>query len=100
MQTKRKRDVDVLTPAEVDKLAAKMPARLRASVVMAAWCGLRWGETSELRRKDVAPTAASYGFAERSPTAAASSTSESRRPQPEYGTWQSRRISARYSKRT
>jgi integrase len=53
MQTKRKRDVDVLTPAEVDRLAAKMPARLRASVVRAAWCGLRWGETSELRRKDV-----------------------------------------------
>lgn len=53
MQTKRKRDVDVLSPAEVDKLAAKMPARLRASVVLAAWCGLRWGETSELRRGDV-----------------------------------------------
>ena len=53
MQTKRKRDVDVISPAEVDRLAAKMPARLRASVVMAAWCGLRWGETSELRRKDV-----------------------------------------------
>jgi integrase len=53
MQTKRKRDVDVLTPAEVDKLAAKMPAHLRASVVLAAWCGLRWGETSELRREDV-----------------------------------------------
>jgi integrase len=53
MQTKRKRDVDVLTPAQVDKLAAKMPAQLRASVLMAAWCGLRWGETSELRRKDV-----------------------------------------------
>jgi integrase len=53
MQTNRKRNIDVLTPAEVDKLAGKMPAQLRASVVMAAWCGLRWGETSELRRKDV-----------------------------------------------
>lgn len=53
MQTKRRRDVDVLTPAQVDKLAAKMPARLRASVILAAWCGLRWGETSELRRGDV-----------------------------------------------
>jgi integrase len=52
MQTNRKRDVDVLTPAQVDKLAAKMPAELRASVLLAAWCGLRWGETSELRRKD------------------------------------------------
>lgn len=53
MQTNRKRDVDVLTPAQVDKLAAKMPAHLAASVLLAAWCGLRWGETSELRRKDV-----------------------------------------------
>ena len=53
MQTKRRRDVEILTPAHVDKLASKMPATLRASVVMAAWCGLRWGETSELRRKDV-----------------------------------------------
>jgi len=53
MQTKRKRDVDVLTPAQVERLASKMPANLRASVLLAAWCGLRWGETSELRRKDV-----------------------------------------------
>lgn len=53
MQTSRKRDVDVLTPPELDRLAAKMPARLRASVILAAWCGLRWGETSELRRGDV-----------------------------------------------
>jgi integrase len=53
MQTKRRRDVEVLTPAQVDKLAAKMPPELRASVILAAWCGLRWGETSELRRKDI-----------------------------------------------
>lgn len=53
MQTKRRRDVEVLTPSLVDKLAAKMPAELRASVTLAAWCGLRWGETSELRRKDI-----------------------------------------------
>jgi len=58
MQTKRKRDVDVLTPAQVDKLASKMPAELRASVILAAWCGLRWGETAELRRKDVGKDAA------------------------------------------
>lgn len=53
MQTNRRRDVDVLSPAQVDRLAAKMPAPLRASVTLAAWCGLRWGETSELRRRDV-----------------------------------------------
>jgi integrase len=53
MSTSRKRDVDVLSPSQVDKLASKMPANLRASVLLAAWCGLRWGETSELRRKDI-----------------------------------------------
>lgn len=53
MQTKRRREIDVLTPAEVDRLAAEMPANLHASVLLAAWCGLRWGETSELRRRDV-----------------------------------------------
>jgi integrase len=58
MQTKRKREVDVLTPAQVETLAAKMPDELAASVVLAAWCGLRWGETSELRRKDVGKDAA------------------------------------------
>lgn len=52
-QTKRRHQVDVLTPAEVDKLAKKMPANLQLSVTLAAWCGLRWGETSELRRKDI-----------------------------------------------
>lgn len=57
MQTKTKRDVVLLTVAEVDRLAAKMPAGLRASVLLAAWCGLRWGETSELRRGDVAADA-------------------------------------------
>lgn len=57
MTAKRKREVEVLTPAQVDALAAAMPAELQASVVLAAWCGLRWGETSELRRKDVIVTA-------------------------------------------
>ncbi|WP_326602343.1 tyrosine-type recombinase/integrase [Rhodococcus sp. PD04] len=51
--TKRAGTITLLTPAEVDKLAAAMPERLRCSVLLAAWCGLRWGETSELRRKDV-----------------------------------------------
>lgn len=54
-QTKRRHQVDVLTPAELDKLASRMPKHLRMTVTLAAWCGLRWGETSELRRKDIAP---------------------------------------------
>lgn len=52
-QTKRRHKVEVLTPAELDKLAKKMPAPLQLTVTLAAWCGLRWGETSELRRKDI-----------------------------------------------
>ena len=58
MQANRKRDVDVLTPALVDRLAAKMPARLRASVLLAAWCGLRWGETRSCAAATSAPIAA------------------------------------------
>lgn len=34
-------------------LVAAMPERLRAMVVLAAWCGLRYGELTELRRGDV-----------------------------------------------
>ncbi len=45
----------VLTPAEITKLADAMPARLVALVLIAAWTGLRWGELSELRRKDIGP---------------------------------------------
>ncbi|WP_226437712.1 tyrosine-type recombinase/integrase [Rhodococcus yananensis] len=52
-KAKRARTITLLTPAELDRLAEQMPDRLRCSVLLAAWCGLRWGETSELRRKDV-----------------------------------------------
>jgi len=57
MQTRRKRTIEVITPSEVARLAAEMPERLQASVLMAAWLGLRWGETSELRRSDVSADA-------------------------------------------
>ena len=43
-------------PATLDELAAiteKMPAQYRAAVLLAAWCGLRFGEMAELRRKDI-----------------------------------------------
>jgi len=41
------------TVAELDALAAAMPERYRAMVVLAGWCGLRFGEVAELRRVDV-----------------------------------------------
>lgn len=47
------RDVQPLTPAELVKVAEKVPERYRAAVPVAAWCGLRFGELIELRRKDV-----------------------------------------------
>jgi len=31
------------------------PARLKTLILLAAWCGVRWGEVSELRRKDIGP---------------------------------------------
>ncbi|MCV7239806.1 site-specific integrase [Mycolicibacterium celeriflavum] len=47
------RDVDVLTPAELVTVAQSAPERYRVAVPLAAWCGLRFGELIELRRKDV-----------------------------------------------
>ncbi|MGO2761688.1 MAG: tyrosine-type recombinase/integrase [Microbacterium gubbeenense] len=41
------------TPAEVDRLAAAMPDRLAAAVVVAAWSGLRYGELFALARRHV-----------------------------------------------
>lgn len=50
------RDVQALTPAELAKVAEAAPEAYRAAVPMAAWCGLRFGELIELRRKDVQAT--------------------------------------------
>ena len=43
----------VASPAQVNELAAAMPAPLAAAVQIGAWCQLRNGEVLELRRKDV-----------------------------------------------
>lgn len=47
------RDVKPLTPAELVKVAESAPEHYRVAVPVAAWCGLRFGELIELRRKDV-----------------------------------------------
>lgn len=47
-----------IVPATTDELTvitAAMPPRLQAMVVIAAWCGLRFGELVGLRRADVDP---------------------------------------------
>ncbi len=43
----------VATVAEVEALATAVAPRLRALVLLAAWCGLRRGELLALRRRDV-----------------------------------------------
>lgn len=54
MNPPRKREPTILTPAEVAALAdAIRPERLKCLILLSAWCGVRWGEVSELRRKDV-----------------------------------------------
>lgn len=48
--------VKSIRPATVDELATlveAMPERYRALVVLAAWCALRFGELTELRRVDL-----------------------------------------------
>jgi integrase len=54
MNPPRKREPVILTVGEVAALAdAIKPERLRCLVLLSAWCGVRWGEVSELRRRDV-----------------------------------------------
>ena len=48
------RDVQPLSPAELVTVAESAPEHYRVAVPVAAWCGLRFGELIELRRKDVA----------------------------------------------
>ena len=49
----RSRDIDPATPEQITAIADAMPERLRLMVILAGWCGLRYGELAELRRKDV-----------------------------------------------
>lgn len=50
----KRREVELLTPTELVDVTAKMPEQYRVAVPVAAWCGLRFGELIELRRKDIA----------------------------------------------
>jgi integrase len=52
-QAGRTRPISPATLAELEVIAAAMPARLQLMVLLAAWCGLRFGELAELRRADV-----------------------------------------------
>lgn len=52
--TARAERMDLPTPEQVHALADSMPdERYAVLVLLAAWCGLRFGELTELRRKDI-----------------------------------------------
>jgi len=42
-----------LSPCELEQVAQEVPEAYRVALPVAAWCGLRFGELIELRRKDV-----------------------------------------------
>lgn len=46
-------EIKPATQAELNTLVAALPARYRVMALLAAWCGLRFGELAELRRHDV-----------------------------------------------
>ncbi|MDR3658755.1 MAG: tyrosine-type recombinase/integrase [Mycobacterium sp.] len=53
MSTHRKAEPTILTVEEVSSLADAIEPRFRALILISAWCGLRFGEVTELRRQDV-----------------------------------------------
>jgi integrase len=58
MSTKAKENVKIPTTIELHATADKLGAdpryeRFKALVLLAGWCGLRYGEVAELRRKDI-----------------------------------------------
>lgn len=49
----QRRDLEVLTAAQLAALVADMPVEYRAAALVLAWCSLRFGEAIELRRRDI-----------------------------------------------
>lgn len=51
--TRRVKKIRRASLVEIEVLAAAMPERYRPMVLLSSWCGLRFGEVTELRRKDL-----------------------------------------------
>jgi integrase len=51
--SKRVHKIKPLTLPELQVLVTSMPEKYRLLVLLAAWCGLRFGELTELRRSDI-----------------------------------------------
>ena len=52
--------VEPPTAAELQAIMDKIPERFRAAVILAAWAGVRYGELTELRRRDLEKTGDVY----------------------------------------
>ena len=50
---KRARQIREASLAELEAITLAMPPRYRLMVLLAAWCALRFGELTELRRSDI-----------------------------------------------
>ncbi|MFE9234132.1 tyrosine-type recombinase/integrase [Cellulosimicrobium funkei] len=50
---KRAVKIKPATLPELEAIVAGMPERLRLMVLLASWCGMRFGELAELRRQDI-----------------------------------------------
>src|SRR5262249_15015279 len=53
MNTTAKRQPIIPTIAQLAALAEAVPQRFTALIWLKAWCGLRWGEVIDLRRRDI-----------------------------------------------
>lgn len=51
--SRKAHETKVASLGELEVIVQAMPERYRAMVLLAAWCGLRYGELAELRRQDV-----------------------------------------------
>ncbi len=51
--SKRAKPIEPASIAEVESIALNMPPRFRAMTLLAAWCGLRFGELAALTRSDI-----------------------------------------------
>lgn len=49
----RKKHIEPATLTELDTIVKTVPQRYKAMILLAAWCALRFGELTELRRSDL-----------------------------------------------
>lgn len=52
-QSKKQHQTRIATLEELEVIVAEVPSKYRLLILLAAWCGLRFGELTELRRGDV-----------------------------------------------